>query len=333
MSFVLEKTAALSGPTGRLVDPWEKEFLLLADRSPVWVSYIDAQERFQYVNVTCAAWLARTTSEIVNTTVEEVSPESYEVLEPLIARALAGEEVTFEGEVGFPDGIRRRINLLFLPESDALGEVEGYHAFVVDVGGQREAKPPTDETGDEPRLEVAAFPAFGSLQAPILGYVDISAAALPRAGLLHETPAKVLEAVYGETTPTAQSVVCRQQVNGGQKPAARTLNDEIRSGEFLSVQPLQVHRGEDAALRVTRNSLAAIAVEGPVTQANPTPGTITLLGVAIALSDTTEIRDGTGAPIDQKALLSRLRPGHTVRVTLAQPRGIAEPGLGFALEN
>ena len=78
----------------------ERRIRLITDAMPALISYVDADERYRFVNEPYSRWLGQPEQNIVGHRMSEVlTPEFYGRRRSYIQRALAGETVTFEVEL------------------------------------------------------------------------------------------------------------------------------------------------------------------------------------------------------------------------------------------
>jgi PAS domain S-box-containing protein len=113
----------------------------LADELPVMVGFLDASERFGFVNKPLADWLERPRSEILGQSFRDViGEEAYATRAPLIAAAMAGERKWFAAT--FPHERRGELALQtnYIPWKDTAGRVGGVLCIVQDVTEQRVAE-------------------------------------------------------------------------------------------------------------------------------------------------------------------------------------------------
>ncbi|MFM9917133.1 MAG: PAS domain-containing protein [Rhizobacter sp.] len=129
---------------------------LLADREnhlhnvinnvPAMIAYVDADQRYGYVNASYQACFASGTGDITGRTVREVLGEArYAVARPLIERALQGQSPTYDWEP-FP-GVWQVIH--YAPRFDAEGRVAGYYVLGTDISERKAAE---QSLGDSRRL-------------------------------------------------------------------------------------------------------------------------------------------------------------------------------------
>ena len=113
----------------------------IADELPVMVGFLDASERFGFVNKPLADWLERPRSEILGQSFRDViGEEAYATRAPLIAAAMAGERKWFAAT--FPHERRGELALQtnYIPWKDTAGRVGGVLCIVQDVTEQRVAE-------------------------------------------------------------------------------------------------------------------------------------------------------------------------------------------------
>lgn len=108
------------------------------DDTPSRISFIDRERRHRFANKDYAAMIGRPVSEIVGRTVAEIlGPEEAESLRPYSDRALAGEQVAWEGWLTFPKGRQRYVHRIYKPHRDAQGTVVGYFVLARDTTEQK----------------------------------------------------------------------------------------------------------------------------------------------------------------------------------------------------
>lgn len=103
------------------------------DLVPALVGFVGPDLRYRLVNRGYEEWFRRPRGEIIGHTIAElVGPQVYAELEPLVNRALAGERVSYEMHVPYPEG-ERVISCVYLPQKTATGALLGILIFVMDV--------------------------------------------------------------------------------------------------------------------------------------------------------------------------------------------------------
>jgi PAS domain S-box-containing protein len=119
----------------------EEELRLITDALPVMISFIDAQERYGFINRFYESWFGHLRDEVQGKHVSEViGAETYAFRRPYIARALAGETVTFEASMPHRDGTRRETDTRYIPRRDSAGKVDGFYALAIDITDRKRAE-------------------------------------------------------------------------------------------------------------------------------------------------------------------------------------------------
>ena len=113
---------------------------LVIDNLPVLISYIDTDQRYRLINRTCAEWYGLPQSEIIGKRVAEIHRDRYALFAPRIERVLAGETLTFEDDVVYPNGKTRIIRSVHVPDFDAEGSVRGYFSLTEDITEWKQAE-------------------------------------------------------------------------------------------------------------------------------------------------------------------------------------------------
>jgi PAS domain S-box-containing protein len=113
----------------------------MADAVPILISYVDRQERYRFVNRAYELWFGVDRSRIEGKTLREVvGADAYDRLRPNVARALAGESLTFEGEVDYQDAGVRHIQAQYVPDIAPAGDIPGYYVLVTDISDRKKAE-------------------------------------------------------------------------------------------------------------------------------------------------------------------------------------------------
>ena len=126
---VQERTAQLMESEGHLRS--------LISNVPALIAYVDAQQRYVYVNSQYRERFAPAQSDISGCTVREILGEvRYAIAAPLIAKVLQGEPQSYDWQP-FP-GVWQMIN--YLPKPDAQGGVQGYYVLGSDITERKHAE-------------------------------------------------------------------------------------------------------------------------------------------------------------------------------------------------
>ena len=97
---------------------------------PALIAYVDARQRYVYVNRQYQQRFAPQRDDIIDCTVQEIlGPERYAIAKPLIAKALQGQAQSYDWQP-FP-GVWQLIN--YLPTRDIHKRVDGYYVLGTDI--------------------------------------------------------------------------------------------------------------------------------------------------------------------------------------------------------
>jgi len=119
----------------------EAELRLVTEALPVMVSYIDAEERYRFVNGAYQRWFGVPPEAVVGKTVRELlGDEAYGLRRASIAAALRGEPQRFDAFTPRPDGTRRETEVEYAPRRAPGGAVVGFYVLVTDVQDRRETE-------------------------------------------------------------------------------------------------------------------------------------------------------------------------------------------------
>ncbi|MBG1259673.1 PAS domain S-box protein [Nostoc commune] len=118
----------------------ETELRLITDTLPVLITFVDSEQRYRFNNRAYQEWFGHSAAEVYGKYLWEVLGEAaYQVVRPYVEQVLAGEQVTFEGEVPYQDGGTRYINAIYVPQFNKEGTIEGYAALITDISERQAA--------------------------------------------------------------------------------------------------------------------------------------------------------------------------------------------------
>lgn len=119
----------------------QAELQLITDSVHGCIAYIDAFQRYRFVNRTYEIWFNRKREDILGKTVQTViGTKVYQQLQHYIERALAGETVTYEATVPVQDNQTRYISAVLVPDRNENQEVQGYYTLITDVSERKAAE-------------------------------------------------------------------------------------------------------------------------------------------------------------------------------------------------
>ncbi|WP_341530193.1 AAA family ATPase [Nostoc sp. UHCC 0302] len=136
---VAQRTAALQKSEAELRER-EQELRLITDALPACICYIDTDRRYRFANRTYEEWYGCSRDDIVGKQVREVmSKAAYQIIEPYMNRALAGEIITYEAEVPLPLG-KKYVAVTSIPDFDLNAQVRGYYGLITDISDRKRAE-------------------------------------------------------------------------------------------------------------------------------------------------------------------------------------------------
>ncbi len=116
----------------------ERELRQVIDSIPTPMAYVDAQQRYRYVNDALLDYVGLPNERVIGHTVLEVlGTERHARLKPVLERVFAGEIVSQERIIEFAGGRSRWMNIRYTPRKDATGAVIGYYATTSDIHEQK----------------------------------------------------------------------------------------------------------------------------------------------------------------------------------------------------
>lgn len=112
----------------------EGQLNAIANANPSLVSHVGKDLIYRFVNEAYAAWYGKSVSEIIGMSVSELhGEEEMKALMPVMERVLAGQEQSFEIELGDLVTDKKSIQGNLIPEFDDAGDACGYFVFTNDV--------------------------------------------------------------------------------------------------------------------------------------------------------------------------------------------------------
>ncbi|MBT2305256.1 diguanylate cyclase [Variovorax paradoxus] len=124
----------------------------LTDNVPALLTELDLDERVVFCNGRYQSWLGIPPASIMNRPIREaVGDAHYEMRKPLLARAFAGEEVSFEQTAKLLVG-ERTLQTTYLPQRNAEGEVVGLYILANDVSDLKQKQMQLDTLAREDAL-------------------------------------------------------------------------------------------------------------------------------------------------------------------------------------
>jgi len=141
LEAMAERRSAELMETNRRLQQSEQLRDAVLERLPVCISYVDADQRYRYNNRRYEDWFGVSTQELNGQRIRDLLGEAtYAGVRPYVERALAGEEMDYEGQIDLPVAGRRWVRAIYVPDHDAQGGVIGYYAIVMDISQRKQAE-------------------------------------------------------------------------------------------------------------------------------------------------------------------------------------------------
>jgi PAS domain S-box-containing protein len=125
---------------------------------PALLAYIDRKGIYRFININYERWLNTPKERILNTNIKDLMPAAeLEKIEGHINSALAGNQVAFDSEKTFSDGVSRKLHITYIPDTDKWGITHGFFACIEDVTKAREAEARLAEYAQEMEFQTWAM--------------------------------------------------------------------------------------------------------------------------------------------------------------------------------
>jgi PAS domain S-box-containing protein len=124
-----------------------EQLALIIDGVPALIGYIDADERYLFVNQAYADWYGHPREAFIGRAIREIlDDETYQHSSPFYTRVLTGEAVEMEYYTPRRDGRKRCLHVGYVPHRDESGQVIAFFTLIQDI---------TDRKRDEEALRQA----------------------------------------------------------------------------------------------------------------------------------------------------------------------------------
>jgi PAS domain S-box-containing protein len=115
---------------------------LIVDTLPVLLAYVDAEQRYLYVNQLYADWYGLAREEIIGKHVSEVLHEvTYQEALPAIETALNGQGSSYENDTAYDmQGRLHTVRVTYAPQLDENGHAQAFLAMIEDITDRHQAE-------------------------------------------------------------------------------------------------------------------------------------------------------------------------------------------------
>ena len=245
---------------------------------PALIAYVDAAQRYVYVNDQYRQRFAPERSDLTGCTVREILGEQrYAVAAPLIARVLQGEPQSYDWEP-FP-GVWQVIS--YAPKRGSDGRVNGYYVLGTDITERKDAENKIRTLNDKlgqhllelehvsralktlsagNRTMLRATDEQGLLDSMCHAIVEAGGYDLAVAWYRVDDPAQSLQAMAESGYPEGLAALRRLQVSWGDNELGRgAAGTAIRSGQTTVIGDLRQDPNYDPWRRAAHDYASAIA--------------------------------------------------------------------------
>ena len=138
----------------------------ITDNVPALIGHIDSNLRFTFLNTPALRFYGKSGQRLIGEHVSSIySPAQFDKFGPLIARALQGERVHFEGDIDV-GGKRKYFHASYIPDIDAAGAVRGFYALALDITARKHSELQQSESEERLRMIADNLPV-------LIAYLDL----------------------------------------------------------------------------------------------------------------------------------------------------------------
>jgi diguanylate cyclase (GGDEF)-like protein/PAS domain S-box-containing protein len=143
----------------RALEHSEQRMRLIANNLPVLISHIDTDYRYTFTNDNYQKWFSLPGGTVGKTIAEVFGNAVFETIQPRIAEALAGTDVSFEMRNELPHAPSHMF-VHYVPDRDENGKVIGVFGMVLDRSEQHQAQDRIEASERQLRAVTDNLPAF-----------------------------------------------------------------------------------------------------------------------------------------------------------------------------
>ena len=119
----------------------EERMRLITDALPVVISYLDAEQHYQFNNAAYEKFFNISSKSIINSHIKDVIGQSaYTKTKQHIETALSGQEISFEYENNLQDGTQNIFEVMYIPHIQSDKKVLGLYILSNDITLRKQAE-------------------------------------------------------------------------------------------------------------------------------------------------------------------------------------------------
>ncbi len=133
----------------------ESDLRLIMEAVPALIAHVDPQGCYRQVNENYARWFGRSSEEARGLHMRDLLGENqWEKVKGYVAKALAGEKLSYERQLPYQGGASRWIQATYTPELDERNRVQGFVVHVMDIEDKKKTQEEVKKSRDEFEMRV-----------------------------------------------------------------------------------------------------------------------------------------------------------------------------------
>lgn len=117
----------------------EEQLRLITNHTPVMLVQCNLDLRYTFANRAYANMLGLAPEEIIGKRVVDVlGKKAFSLIRPKINQVLRGRRIEYEEVVPYPNSGMRMVNVIYVPDKNARGQVTGWLASITDITDRRQ---------------------------------------------------------------------------------------------------------------------------------------------------------------------------------------------------
>ncbi len=119
----------------------ELQLRLITDSLPALIAYLDADQRYQFVNQHYAEFVQQPKEALIGNYIWDVLPHNqYQTIQPQMEEVLQGHSVQFETTFKEPSGRERNMQASYIPHFSNQGRIQGVYVLVQDITERKQTE-------------------------------------------------------------------------------------------------------------------------------------------------------------------------------------------------